>query len=702
MKKVDLQYAGVGAANIAKNLDEKERTDIALEVIEDFRRDNESRSAWLDMHASWMRLYYQRDKPVNRPWSGSSDESVPILTEACTQFQARAYKAFFPGRKIVSAIPVVGQGRELLQRADRIGKHFSWQLTVQDRTYKKNKDSLLLSVPLHGSFFTKTWHDPTFRKNMVENVRAEDLVVPYGVGPRSIEDLERKTQIVILPEGRARDLFTAEWFSEMPEIYSTPDDRPTTTAQDAAQGLTAPSEVKECRIYECHKLLDLDEDGFMEPYIIWVDAQSQKMLRMSVRWEVDEVGQPVQNAWYDIKQPIEYFTHYQFLPNPDGFYGMGLGHLVGGANSAVNKMLRQLIDAGTLQNSGNMSGFISEALSVEKGGLTLNLGEFKKVPASVDDLRKGIFQMQFAGPSTALFEAMQGLKADANRLGSTTEALTGQIEKVMQPTTILTLVEQGLQLFSSVQMRILNAWEDELLKLYKLNSKYLPKEATFAFVDAEGLEEIIISAADYSPDMRIVPIIDPSMLTEQQKLQKAQAEWQFTTANPLTAQNPIALYNAAKRYLKAIGADAIEEILPKVSGPQRSDDQYEENAGYLMPQPIDYDVFEEQNHQEHIAIIDQFVASGFGQMMPPPNMGLLGAHKQKHIAYLYAQSMKQQQEQENAQLAAQQAINEELAGLGLGGGMGAPPGVEGVPQGLGGEVPAPPILDIGGIVGTPQ
>ena len=85
--------------NIAKSLEDDELKKIAEACYENFRIDEESRSEWMVMHASWIDQFYQREKQVNPPWPGASEESLPILTEACNQFNARTYKAFFPNRK---------------------------------------------------------------------------------------------------------------------------------------------------------------------------------------------------------------------------------------------------------------------------------------------------------------------------------------------------------------------------------------------------------------------------------------------------------------------------------------------------------------------------------------------------------------------------------------------------------------------------
>jgi len=85
--------------NLAHELDEEELAGIARDALEHIEMDRESSSGWRKMHAHWKNLYFQQDHPINAPWQGSSDESMPILAEACNQFQARAFKSFFPNQK---------------------------------------------------------------------------------------------------------------------------------------------------------------------------------------------------------------------------------------------------------------------------------------------------------------------------------------------------------------------------------------------------------------------------------------------------------------------------------------------------------------------------------------------------------------------------------------------------------------------------
>ena len=92
---------------------------------------------------------------------------------------------------------------------------------------------------------------------------------------------------------------------------------------------------------EQHTYLDLDDDGYSEPYIVTVEYNSKKVLRIVPRFDeskimVDEKGKVVS---IEAKQ---YYTKYGFIPNPDGgFYDIGFGRLLGPLNNSANTIINQ-------------------------------------------------------------------------------------------------------------------------------------------------------------------------------------------------------------------------------------------------------------------------------------------------------------------------------------------------------------------------
>lgn len=243
--------------------------------------------------------------------------------------------------------------------------------------------------------------------------------------------------------------------------------------------------------------------------------------------------------------------------------------------------------------------------------------------------------MKFPGANEAQMKLIQWLDQTAQRMAGTTEALTGSIEKNMQPTTVLAQIEQGLEMFSSVQMGLADDFGDELQKIYKLNQKHLPFVEYFSVNEADEA----VTRADYQEDMAILPIFDPKFATQQQKIARVQAEAQIVMQNPFLAQNPQVLMTLTRRGLEAMDAPDIDSLVPPPPPPPENiPDQNLENMLFMMPpgKAPPFDVFQDQNHAEHLAKMEPFIKEN-GDKIPPENQQAVMAHKQMHESFLYGQ-----------------------------------------------------------------
>lgn len=621
--------------NLATELDEKEQSMAAEEGIETFQAYLESRSEWEKKHDKWKKLYFQIDDtdPKKAKDYGGSTVCMPIITEATNLFQARGYKAFFPTRDFVQANSIEPENSKAEKSAEKIAKHMTYQLTVENKHYRQDKSAMLLSAAIHGSDFTKAFYDPIKKKNIIERVRAEDLVVPYGSGPRYVEDVEDKFHVIWMTANRAKYLHKTGYFQHEPQPFHGSEDGQLAQTDRRVEGLSPNDGMADNRTLRCilerHCLMDIDGDGLAEPYTVHIDRASQKILRVSIRYEVDEYGEAT-----DYKEAIESFTHYKYLENPDGFYGLGIGYLLGELNDATNRMVRGVIDAGELANVGNMSGFISDRLGVKGGDLALKLGKFMKIPKTVENIKDSMLQFSFPGPNASYVQTLQYFEGIAQRLGNTTDAATGDIQKVMQPLTIMTLLESTLQMPTAVLEQMAIAFESELDKLYKLNRKHLKTPQDFAI---EGYKDIVYPE-DYAQNIRVFPIIDPKMITKQQKIAKAQALYEFSMNNPFIAQNPDAFKEVTKRMLEAMETEDIEQILPGAQEPKRIDDPNQENYMFMLPDnQIKFDAYAAQDHQAHMESHGAFMRTPEFQSMPQPQQMAVMMHQQKHAAFDYGQ-----------------------------------------------------------------
>lgn len=648
--------------NLAPKLDKDELKNLANIVIEEYDRDVEDLSEWNEKHKKWAEIYYQEDDTSDPSRGWGSTQSIPLLTEACNQFAARTRKAFFPNKEFVATTLSslgtfdLGQSDEAIMTeamdrmnkyrmsTERVKKHMNYQLTVQNTHYKQEKDALFLSLPVHGSVFSKSYWDVASRQPRVDTVRAADLIVPYNVGPVRMEQVDRKTHKLFWSQLKTMQLADIGFFSHAatPSTNIEQFMSGQTAAADKADGVVPKSTVDDndhsslCFILEQHRFWEID--NIIVPVIVWVDYQEREVLRVAIRYETDERGNPINN-----RNPVEYFTHYKFLENPDGFYGYGYGHMLGSMNMAINKALRSSLDAAMLATEGNNGGFISQRLCPQDDAGTeieISIGKFTVVPDTVGEIDKGIVQNQFPGPTEALVKLMDKLDYRGQRLGSITEASTGQIDKIRQSNALMTELEQALELPSNIHMRLVDSMTDELCKIYRLNRVNLDDKVVFVIND----EPSIVTRADYELDAIVTPMFDPKMSSIAQKMARAQTELDAVLKNPLTAQDPRVLENAFRRFYKAIESEDVDDLLPQPVSPQepmRIDDQRAENMLFLMPEgeAPPFDVFASQDHATHIALIDEFAVSPYAAEMDPSAAMAMKNHRQKHLSYLYGEEV---------------------------------------------------------------
>lgn len=558
--------------NLAKFMDPNELQMLGQQCFEEFKEDEESRSDWMKMQAEWIELYHGKLKPKEPPWDGASDDHLPVLAEGCVQFHARAYKAFFATQSFVSAIATGSVQGDDKARADRVGKYMSWQLGVKDKSFKKRKDRLLKALPLHGSYFTKTYRDNLNRKLAVENVSPLDFVANYSCVGVDVDELERKTQIIYLPPRLGRyygSEVTQNYFISPPAEAAYQKDLAREKIEKAT-GISDPVKYtggRPAKILEQHRWLDLDGDGIEEPYVVWIDASDQSVKRIAIRW-----------SWEDwvrsqSKDPLEYFTHYEYITNPDGFYAFGQGHLVGGANIAIDKILRQIVDAGTLQNA--RPGFATQQAAMKSGDIRVQPGRIKKLNAS-GKINEMIAWMDHPGPSEALWRILSLLTSRADRLNMVTDMLTGQSDKVWQSQATHDLIEQGLMTFSAVQIRVHSSLEQELQKIFRLNGMFLQDEEYFLFNDGQSEQEYTVFRTDFKSELQVRPAFDPHQLTEKEKKQSAMIEYEAAMKNPLIMRSVPHMIAVTRRFFLGMGSTDVAEIVPDAKSLMQQQSQAQE------------------------------------------------------------------------------------------------------------------------------
>jgi chaperonin GroES len=543
------------STNVAELLADDQQSEISAKVIHGFDNDLSSRSDWEERNREAMNLALQVTKEKSVPWKNAANIKFPLITIGAIQFSSRTYPAMVNGTDIVKCrsygLDAMGEKAE---RAKRVGDHMSYQILEEDEGWEEEFDKLLMSLPIMGCGFKKSYFDPLLGHNLSVNVFPKHLVVDYFA--RSLEQAKRVTHILEYYKNQIVEKMRSGIYLEHELGEATPhaDD-----AIDERQGTYATDTESTHQILEQHTWCDLDDDGYEEPYIITVHKDSGKLLRIVPRFTVNDV-QRYNNRIAKIAA-THYFTKYTFIPAPDGgFYDLGFGSLLGPITESINTLINQLIDAGTLANMP--SGFIGRGARMKGGEYRFKGGEFKQINATGDDLRKSIFMLPAKEPSQTLFQLLGLLIEYGERISGVTDMMAGQTPGQNTPaTTAMAALEQGQMVFSGIHKRVYRALRDEFRKLYKLNRIYLNPDDYYQVID--GQEQQIFQIDYLGDPTDIKPSADPNVSSAQQRVAKAM----LVKENAMSGMSAFNGYEVEKRILEAAEVPDIESVMPDPQGP---------------------------------------------------------------------------------------------------------------------------------------
>jgi len=554
----------VDVANIAESLDSTLLQKIGSSVHEDYSEDENSRDGWKESYEQAMKIAMQVREQKSSPWQGASNVKYPLLTIACLQFHARAYPALIPGSNIVQG-KVIGRDELGVKKvlAERIGMHMSYQVLDEMQEWEENMDRMLITLPITGCEFKKTYYDSEVGTNVSEHVFAKDLVINYYA--KSVEKALRKTHILSLSKNELYEKQKAGIFLDIDLGDPIPRDDRLTKTTDEMQGMRPPGtgSDKPYTILEYHGFWDLDEDGYKEPYIITIEEASRKVLRIVARYNEGSISRSATGEMLRI-EPKEYFTQYDFIKNPSGgIYGIGFGLLLGPLNETVNTLINQLVDSGTLSNL--QAGFISKSLRIQKGSMKFTPGEWKTLNVMGQDIAQGIFPLPTREPSNVLFSLLGYLVESGERLASTTDMMVGENPGQNQKaTTTMAVMESGMKVFTAIYKRIRKSLGKEFRKLFILNGEYLDPEVYFSIIDptTRELQTLDVQQTDYTAGLvDVIPSADPNIATQMQRLAKAQLLIELRPTGALNPTNPFE-YEQSRRLLEALEIPDIDRILP--------------------------------------------------------------------------------------------------------------------------------------------
>ena len=621
-------------ANLAEFMDDGQLSGLAMELMGDFEEDRASRQEWEDTYVKGLDLLGFQYEDRDRPFPGASGVTHPMLAEAVTQFQAQAFKELLPSKGPVKAQVMGAATPDVELQASRVQDFMNYQITTEMEEYTPEMDQLLFYLPLAGSAFKKVYYDTMKQRPCSNFVPVDDLVVPYSVS--DLNTCERITHIVKMShnEVRAQQISGAYLDVEIkPSYVSAYDD--TQDKEDELEGIDGTSDMM-YELLEFHVLMDLpgfeDPDGMHLPYIITVDSTSSKVLSIRRNYRADD----------PMKQKIQYFVHYKFLPGL-GFYGFGLIHMIGGLSRTATAALRQLVDAGTLSNLP--AGFKARGLRIRDDETPLEPGEFRDVDAPGGALRDSLIPLPYKEPSGTLFQLLGFCVEAGQRFASVTNLNIGEGNQELPVGTTMALLEQGTRIMSAVHKRLHYAQKTEFKILARLFAETLPPEYPYMVVGGDQS----IKQTDFDDRVDVIPVSDPNFFSMSQRISLAQQELQLVQSNPQIHN----IKEAYRRMYQALGTENIEALFQPDPPPPMPMDPASENSAMLMGMPAT--AFPEQDHGTHIEIHLAFLENKYVQANPMA-VNAIVSHVLQHVS-LMAQGQAEQelqiQMQQNPELAMQ-------------------------------------------------
>ena len=493
------------------------------------------------------------------PFDGASMDMLPNVLEAMLDFSSRASPELVWARDIVKA-KVYGQDKveaaqpgpdgqqappqEALKqaRARRVSTYSNYQLREEIPHWTDDQDKLLMALPCVGTVFKEGYFDGDEEVVCSDMLHADEVIFDHK--SRHFD--------------QALDKFIELKLSRNDVIGYIRGEQKWDYAEDKLE-----TDKNEFEFIKAYSWIDLDDDGIREPYIAILEKEHGKIIYLQPNYDDDTISTNEDGELVKIKPNIR-FTQYRFLPDPQGGpMGLGWGILMGPAFASLNTMLRQMIDAGTLQNAASNSGLIEldsstgRGNAVQAGIVEVIMGQLTPVNTRGSrPLSDSIHQFPASGPSQGLFQLMDHLSEALRRITTASSQIEANTNEAA--TLYLARLQQALKTPNSIIMRVYKAAGNEFKVIFDLNSKYYDDDTYNRVLDEDTDASM---QKDFDPsDCDIRLVADPTQGSDIERSARSEAVLQEAKTQPAQVLN---LRQAYRNWLIDMKHPDIDGMLPK-------------------------------------------------------------------------------------------------------------------------------------------
>ena len=608
--QVNLEQSQDHFSNLAELLPDNVLTPIGQELSANYQDYKSSRGDWEKAYTSGLDLLGFKYESKTEPFKGASGATHPVLAEAVTQFQSLAYKELLPAQGPVRTQIVGLPTADREQQAQRVKDFMNYTIMSEMKEYEAEFDQMLFYLPLSGSAFKKVYYDSVMGRAVSKFVPADDLVVPYTA--TSLEDADSIIHTIKISENELRKQQVGGFYRDIELNPAYINESQTDKKERELDGTRKGKDEKMYSLLECHVNLDIDgfndvsadgaPTGIKLPYIVTIEEASKEVLSIRRNYEI---GDPT-------KSKISYFVHFKFLPGL-GFYGFGLIHMIGGLSRTATSALRSLLDAGTLSNLP--AGFKMRGIKMRDESQAIQPGEFRDVDAPGGNLKDAFMTLPFKEPSQTLLALMGVVVQAGQRFASIADLQVGEGNQSAAVGTTVAMLERGSRTMSAIHKRLYASMKKEFSLLARVFKLYLPPIYPYDVVGGQRQ----IKQLDFDDRVDILPVADPNIFSQTQRISLAQTEMQLAASNPAIHNQ----YEVYRNMYEALGVKDIDLILKKPQPPTPKDPALE-HIDALAGKP--FQAFPGQDHQAHITAHLNFLQTNMVKNAP-----MVGAAIQKNI-----------------------------------------------------------------------
>jgi hypothetical protein len=553
--------------NLAEEIPSYELSALALKYLDLIEKDKDARKERDKQYEEGLkRTGMGNDAPGGAQFQGASRVVHPAMAEACIDFESRAIKELFPPDGPVRTNIIGKVDEEQERRAERKRDFMNWQLTEQIEEFRDEEEQMLTQLPLGGSQYLKMYYDSRKKRPVAEFIPIDNVILPFSAA--NFYTAQRATEMQDITQQEFESRIASGLYRDVSIMRASMEPEPTAPekANDKIEGKSWQDNVDGTRrVYHVYVMLEVEEDSYskgeLAPYILMIDELDTEIVGLYRNWEEGD----------DTMTKLDWIVEFKFIPWR-GAYAIGLPHLIGGLSAAITGGLRALLDTAHINNAATMLKLKGAKISGQSQNVEVTqVTEIEGAPG-VDDIRKIAMPMPFNPPSEVLFKLVGFLTEAAKGVVTTAEEKIADVSATTPVGTAQALIEQGSKVFSAIHARLHDSQSRVLKILQRINRWYLDE-----MHKGDVVQELDIKREDFNRNSDVIPVSDPHIFSETQRMAQTQAVMAMMDKYPDLFDRRAVV----QRALKQMKVPNVQELMPATAEPMEIN-AAEENAAMAI------------------------------------------------------------------------------------------------------------------------